>query len=424
MATKKNTKVARPKVRVKAKTVGSVKKASKKKVARKATAKNSAPKKRLNKKTPSPKKSRQASIKKKKTKVKIAAKSKTKLKKPTVKQKLQQKLRSKTDLASGDNSFIFANKSTPKKPIKPAKEKTTTVKKAKKKTAKAKEKSESGRPKQYRSTDPTQMYLRELGFKPLLSPKEELKIARLVKKNNKEARQKMIESNLRLVVKIARHYCNRGLAFLDLIEEGNLGLMTAVEKFDPERGFRFSTYATWWIRQTIERAIMNQSRTVRLPIHVIKELNIYLRAAKQLTQKLDHKPSSEELAQMIDKPVEDVQRMLELVPDSTSIDAPVSRDGQKSLADTLTDENNIDPAALVQNSDLMEHVEKWLGQLDERHREVVVRRFGIGNHEKGTLEDVGKAVGLTRERVRQIQIDALKQLRTMIEAEGLDHPED
>ena len=270
------------------------------------------------------------------------------------------------------------------------------------------------------SVDPTQIYLRELGFKPLLTAKDELKLARQVVKGNKNARIKMIESNLRLVVKIARHYCNRGLAFLDLIEEGNLGLMTAVEKFDPERGFRFSTYATWWIRQTIERAIMNQSRTVRLPIHVIKELNIYLRAAKKLTQQLDHKPTTEEIAELIDKPIEDIRRVMNLAPDATSIDTPVMQDSQKSLVDTIADENNVDPARLIQDIDLHGHVERWLMQLDERHREVIIRRFGLGDCERGTLEEVGKAVGLTRERVRQLQIEALRELRDMIKREGLE----
>lgn len=269
------------------------------------------------------------------------------------------------------------------------------------------------------STDPTQIYLHELGFKPLLSAEEELKVARQVKRGNKKARQKMTECNLRLVVKIARHYCNRGLSFLDLIEEGNLGLMTAVEKFDPERGFRFSTYATWWIRQTIERAIMNQSRTVRLPIHVIKELNIYLRAAKALTQRLDHKPTTEEIAEMVDKPLEDIRRVMSLAPDATSLDVPVMQDSQKTLADTLADENSIDPSEMIQSIELHDHIERWLGDLDERHREVIARRFGLLNFEKGTLEEVGKAVGLTRERVRQLQLDALKHLKEMIASEGM-----
>lgn len=267
--------------------------------------------------------------------------------------------------------------------------------------------------------DPTYLYLHELGYKPLLSAKEELRVARDVKKGDKTARIKMIESNLRLVVKIARHYCHRGLAFLDLIEEGNLGLMTAVEKFDPERGFRFSTYATWWIRQTIERAIMNQSRTVRLPIHVIKELNIYLRAGKKLASQLDHKPSPEEIAEMIDKPVEEIREILLLAPDAISIDTPVMQDGQKTLVDVIADDSNIDPAALVQQEDLEMHIAQWLEILSEREREVIIRRFGLQGHDRGTLEEVGVAVGLTRERVRQLQLEGLKKLRHIVESEGL-----
>lgn len=271
----------------------------------------------------------------------------------------------------------------------------------------------------WETKDPTHIYLHEIGYKPLLTATEELRIGREVVKGNKAARKKMIESNLRLVVKIARHYCHRGLAFLDLIEEGNLGLMTAVEKFDPERGFRFSTYATWWIRQTIERAIMNQSRTVRLPIHVIKELNIYLRAGKELTKKLDHMAKPEEIAEMIDKPVEEIREVLALLPDSISIDTPVMDDGKKTLVDVIADTHLINPFDIVQQEDLNIHIEKWLNTLDEREHAVIVRRFGLEGHDPATLEDVGVAVGLTRERVRQMQLEGLKKLRMILEAEGL-----
>lgn len=271
----------------------------------------------------------------------------------------------------------------------------------------------------WETRDPTHIYLKELGYKPLLTAKEELRVAREVKQGIASARIKMIESNLRLVVKIARHYCHRGLAFLDLIEEGNLGLMTAVEKFDPERGFRFSTYATWWIRQTIERAIMNQSRTVRLPIHVIKELNIYLRVGKKLATQLDHKPTPEEIAELIDRPVEEIREALALAPDAISIDTPVMQDSQKTLVDVIADENNIDPSDLVQQEDLEVHIAEWLQSLGEREREVIIRRFGLQGHDRGTLEEVGEAVGLTRERVRQLQIEGLKKLRQIVESEGL-----
>lgn len=268
------------------------------------------------------------------------------------------------------------------------------------------------------SFDPTQIYLSEIGFTPLLSAQEELAVARLAQKGEESARKRMIESNLRLVVKIARRYLNRGLPFLDLIEEGNLGLMHAVEKFEPHRGFRFSTYATWWIRQTIERAIMNQSRTIRLPIHVVKELNTYLRAARQLTQKLDHEPTCEEIAELVDKPIAEIQHILELNKDATSIDIPLAQDADKSVADTIPDESNIDPVDRLQDEDMQLHLDLWFDQLSPKQQEILARRFGLRGYEKATLEDVGKAVGLTRERVRQIQLEALRKLRQIMTAEG------
>lgn len=270
-----------------------------------------------------------------------------------------------------------------------------------------------------KTLDATQLYLNEIGFSPLLTPEEEVHFARLALRGDEAGRKRMIESNLRLVVKIARRYVNRGLSLLDLIEEGNLGLIRAVEKFDPERGFRFSTYATWWIRQTIERAIMNQTRTIRLPIHVVKELNVYLRAARELTQKLDHEPSAEEIAQLLDKPVEDVKRMLGLNERVTSVDTPLGPDSDKSLLDTIPDTQVSDPAQLLQDDDIRESLGQWLGELSEKQREVVVRRFGLGGHESSTLEEVGREIGLTRERVRQIQVEALKRLRDILERHGL-----
>lgn len=266
--------------------------------------------------------------------------------------------------------------------------------------------------------DPTQMYLSEIGFTPLLTAEEEVKLTRLAHKGDEAARKRMIESNLRLVVKIARRYNRRGLAFLDLIEEGNLGLMHAIEKFDPERGFRFSTYATWWIRQTIERAIMNQSRTIRLPIHVLKEMHFYLRAARTLMQKLDHDPTCEEIAVMVDKPVEEIKRILDLNKDTTSIDNPLSQEADKPLIDIIADDNNKDPVDMLQAADLEVHLEAWLSELNDKQREIIARRFGLHGYEKATLEDVGRAVGLTRERVRQIQLEALHKLRNVIENQG------
>ncbi|MEQ4221369.1 RNA polymerase sigma factor RpoS [Pseudomonas syringae] len=269
-----------------------------------------------------------------------------------------------------------------------------------------------------RALDATQLYLNEIGFSPLLSP-EEVHFARLSQRGDPAGRKRMIESNLRLVVKIARRYVNRGLSLLDLIEEGNLGLIRAVEKFDPERGFRFSTYATWWIRQTIERAIMNQTRTIRLPIHVVKELNVYLRAARELTQKLDHEPSPEEIANLLEKPVGEVKRMLGLNERVSSVDVSLGPDSDKTLLDTLTDDRPTDPCELLQDVDLSQSIDQWLCELTEKQREVVIRRFGLRGHESSTLEDVGLEIGLTRERVRQIQVEGLKRLREILEKNGL-----
>lgn len=284
---------------------------------------------------------------------------------------------------------------------------------------------QSNSPKQHkyidytRALDATQLYLNEIGFSPLLTPEEEVHFARLAQRGDPAGRKRMIESNLRLVVKIARRYVNRGLSLLDLIEEGNLGLIRAVEKFDPERGFRFSTYATWWIRQTIERAIMNQTRTIRLPIHVVKELNVYLRAARELTQKLDHEPSAEEIANLLEKPVEEVKRMLGLNERVTSVDVSLGPDSDKTLLDTLTDDRPTDPCELLQDDDLSQSIDQWLSDLTDKQREVVVRRFGLRGHESCTLEEVGQEIGLTRERVRQIQVEALKRLREILEKNGL-----
>ncbi|WP_297897791.1 RNA polymerase sigma factor RpoS [Shewanella sp.] len=270
-----------------------------------------------------------------------------------------------------------------------------------------------------KNLDATQLYLGEIGFSPLLSAEEEVYFSRKALKGCEKSRNRMIESNLRLVVKIARRYNNRGLALLDLIEEGNLGLIRAVEKFDPERGFRFSTYATWWIRQTIERAIMNQTRTIRLPIHVVKELNVYLRTARELAQKLDHEPTAEEIAEKQQVSSADVSRMLKLNEKITSVDTPLGGDNDKALLDVLADDDNVGPDYKVQDEDISNSVVKWLNELNTKQREVLARRFGLLGYEPSTLEDVGAEIGLTRERVRQIQVEALKRLRDLLGSQGL-----
>lgn len=266
--------------------------------------------------------------------------------------------------------------------------------------------------------DPTRIYLNEIGASRLLTAEEEISLARLAQAGDYEARQRMIVSNLRLVVKIARRYLYRGLPLLDLIEEGNLGLIRAVEKFDPERGFRFSTYATWWIRQTIERAIMNQTRTVRLPIHVVKEINVFLRASRLLAQRLDHEPSAEEVAELLDKPSREVKRLLGLNEHVASVDTPLGKDADKPLVDLLPDEAADDPTERIQDREVQLNLDHWLSKLTDKQREVLERRFGIHGYENRTLEKVAEELGVTRERVRQIQMDALRRLRDILEKEG------
>ena len=270
--------------------------------------------------------------------------------------------------------------------------------------------------------DSTQLYLHEIGFSPLLSAEEEIHFGRLVLKGDAPARKRMIESNLRLVVKIARHYHHRGMEFSDLIEEGNLGLLRAVDKFDPERGFRFSTYATWWIRQTIERAILNQTRTIRLPIHVVRQLNLYLNTAKKLRKTNGHEPSYHDVARELDIDSDDVKKMFELNEHMVSLDMQVSTEEStaKPLIDMLADKNAVNPVDAIVDNHVHESLEQGLSQLNEKQREVVCRRFGLSGYDRQTLEEVGQAVGLTRERVRQVQVNALKTLREALARQGLD----
>ena len=269
-----------------------------------------------------------------------------------------------------------------------------------------------------RELDATSLYLSEIGASPLLTAEEEVKYARLAQKGDESARRKMIVCNLRLVVKISRRYLNRGLALLDLVEEGNLGLIRAVEKFDPERGFRFSTYATWWIRQTIERGIMNQTRTIRLPIHVVKEINAYLRKSRELAQSLDHEPSAEEVAEALNVDVQDVKRLMGLNERTPSMDVAYAKDSDRPLVDMVADENVDDPSELLQSDAVNGHLDEWLNQLNDKQRSVIERRFGLHGFDNATLEQVAGELGVTRERVRQIQMDALKRLRHILENDG------
>jgi RNA polymerase nonessential primary-like sigma factor len=269
--------------------------------------------------------------------------------------------------------------------------------------------------------DVTRLYLREIGHSSLLTAEEEIIYGRRVLEGCIKSRHVMIESNLRLVVKMAKRYMYRGMSLLDLIEEGNLGLMHAVEKFDPNRGFRFSTYATWWIKQNIERALLNQTRTIRVPVHVLKEMNVYLRAARELSQILDHDPSAEEIAEFLDRPVEDIKKILSAHTPVDSLDA-LYDDVDRPLMEQISPEHQLPMAKSIEENDLNNMMEQWLDSLSEKHRVILAKRFGLRGEEPQTLEEVGKVIGLTRERVRQLQIEALKILREKMRRHNLkDH---
>ncbi len=269
------------------------------------------------------------------------------------------------------------------------------------------------------SPDPVRLYLKDVETERLLTPAEEVDFARRAQAGEEWARQKMIVCNLRLVIKLARRYINRGLDLLDLIEEGNLGLMRAVEKFDPERGFRFSTYATWWIRQTIERALMNQSRTVRLPVHVVKEVHSYNRAARRIAQHQNGDVKPEQIAEHLDKPVKDVLKVMSYNERESSFDSPLKGDGEFSLLDMVPDENGALPEDELQDDGVLQLLDRLIDKLDGKQREVLMRRYGLRGHEPATLEQVGSLLGCTRERVRQIQLEAVRRLKQYAAAEGV-----
>lgn len=267
--------------------------------------------------------------------------------------------------------------------------------------------------------DVIDLYLSDISRSSLLNAEDEVRLGRLVHEGDKEARRQMIESNLRLVVNIAKKYHHRGLPFLDLVNEGNLGLMHAVEKFEPEKGFRFSTYATWWIRQSIERAIMLKTRMIRLPVHVIKELNTCLNTAKTLVKTLKREPTSAEIAARLDKPVAEIRDTMMLNEDAISVDVYLHMDSAKTLLDTVPDQDVCNPIEMLIHDDLHANLMKSLNFLDGRQREVIARRFGLEGYERQTLEEVGVEIGLTRERVRQIQLAGLKTLRQVLVQRGV-----
>ncbi len=271
------------------------------------------------------------------------------------------------------------------------------------------------------ATDATQRYLNHIGQRPLLTPEQEQHYATLAKQGDFSARQVMIEHNLRLVVSIAKHYVNRGVVLLDLIEEGNLGLMHSIGKFEPERGFRFSTYATWWIRQAIERAIMNQARTIRLPVHRIRELNLVLRAKYHLEARMSspHEARIEDIAHLAERSVDEVQDILGMAEQVTSLDTPIDGDPQSSLLDMLADVTEAGPDAHAEQHEMITMVRRWLDSIPIKQRLVIMRRYGLDHGHPATLEELADEMGVTRERVRQIQQEGLHRLKRAMTAKGV-----
>ncbi len=270
------------------------------------------------------------------------------------------------------------------------------------------------------NNDVTRIYLSEIGRARLLTSDEEKSLTRAARNGCVASRQRMIESNLRLVVKIARAYIKRGLPLLDLVEEGNLGLIRAVEKFDPDRGCRFSTYATWWIRQSVERAIMNQCRTVRLPIHIIRELTVYLRASRELEQKRGRRPTEEEIATAMRVPVGHVKKLFGLNEPTSSADKSANFGSARPILDSIADVQISGPETEYAGRAAERLLDRWLDQLSRQQRDVVEHRFGLHGHGRRTLEEVGKLLGVTRERVRQVQLCALSRLRDISRKEGFE----
>ena len=271
-----------------------------------------------------------------------------------------------------------------------------------------------------------QTYLREIRRTPLLSPEEEFATATRAREGDFQARQAMIEHNLRLVVSIAKNYLGRGLPMTDLIEEGNLGLMHAIGKFEPDRGFRFSTYASWWIRQSIERAIMHQARLVRLPVHVVRDLNQVLKARRQIEARSDRladgdRPARvEDVAALLGRPVQEVAELLRFAETPTSLDAPLERDASETMIDMVADEQATDPMGLALHNEVEQLLDTWLAELSEREREVLAGRYGLRDREPETLEVLAERLGLTRERIRQIQQEALVKLKRRMARQGVD----
>lgn len=272
------------------------------------------------------------------------------------------------------------------------------------------------------SDDSVRLYLREIGKIPLLSAEEEMDLARRIVEGDKKAKDKMAEANMRLVVSIAKRYSGRGLDFLDLIQEGNTGLLRAVEKFDPDKGFKFSTYATWWIRQAITRAIADQARTIRIPVHMVETINKLLRTQRRMTQELNREPTIEELSKELDMEPEKIEYVIKIKQDISSLDAGVGRDGEDDdsvLQDFIVDEDTVSPEDSASNQLLKEQVQEILSSLSDREQKIVRMRFGLDNGKNHTLEEVGQKFAVTRERIRQIEAKALAKLRKHKDAKKL-----
>lgn len=266
-------------------------------------------------------------------------------------------------------------------------------------------------PKGISIDDPVRMYLKEIGKIPLLKPHEEIEYAKRMLEGDEIAKQRLVEANLRLVVSIAKRYVGRGMLFLDLIQEGNLGLIKAVEKFDYERGFKFSTYATWWIRQAITRAIADQARTIRIPVHMVETINKLIRVSRQLLQELGRDPKPEEIAKEMDMSEEKVREIMKIAQDPVSLETPIGEEEDSHLGDFIPDEDALAPAEAAAYSLLKDQIEEVLGSLNEREQKVLKLRFGLEDGRARTLEEVGKEFDVTRERIRQIEAKALRKLR-------------
>ena len=263
----------------------------------------------------------------------------------------------------------------------------------------------------FSTDDPVRMYLKEIGKVPLLTPEEEQDLAKRMAEGDEEAKRRMAEANLRLVVSIAKHYVGRGMLFLDLIQEGNLGLIKAVEKFDYTKGYKFSTYATWWIRQAITRAIADQARTIRIPVHMVETINKVIRVSRQLLQELGHDPSAEEIAAEMNMPVDKVRDILKIAQEPVSLETPIGEEEDSHLGDFIPDEDASEPSEAASFSLLKEQLMEVLDTLTPREKKVLELRFGIVDGRTRTLEEVGKEFNVTRERIRQIEAKALRKLR-------------